>query len=66
MTRTERYIKEARECDATIVVKEIADKVKKLENELRNVKNAFRRTCIIQEINGLINDRNLIEEMFIG
>lgn len=65
MTRIERYIKDARECGATVVVKEIASRVNALEKELRTTKNGFRRTCIAQEIERYENDRRTIEKMFI-
>lgn len=65
MTRLERYIRESEECGATVVIREIADKVNKLEREMMTTKNGFRRTCIAQEIERYENDMRTLEKMFI-
>lgn len=66
MTRTERYIKEANVCGATVIIKEIATEIENLKKQLKNTRNSFRATCIMQEIQGYENDRKTLEEIFIG
>lgn len=65
MTRLERYIREADECGAIIVIREIAAQIKKFESELKCTKNGFKRTCISQEIERYNKYRKTLEEMYI-
>ena len=63
MTRFERDLREARNGDATIILKERKAEIERLTKEGRACKNAFRRECIAQEVVRLTREYNEIDSL---
>ena len=64
MTRFERDLKEALEGNEIEVLKRRKAEINKLTAEGKACKNAFRRTCIAQEVVKLTDEYRRISEQF--
>ena len=64
MTRFERDLKEALEGNEIEVLKRRKAEINKLTAEGKACKNAFRRTCIAQEVVKLTDEYKRISEQF--
>ena len=63
MTRFEKDIKEAREGDASIILKKRKEELDSLIKEGKACKNAFRRQYLAQEVVRLTEEYNEIDKL---
>lgn len=64
MTRFEKDYEDARTGNEIEVITKRRAEIKKLTYEGKSCKNAFRRTCIAQEVVRLKDELSRIEELF--